>query len=60
MILDAFKLTGKVAIVTGCRTGLGQGMALDLAEAGTDIVGIDLSNLTETKKNIKKRIPTKK
>jgi 2-deoxy-D-gluconate 3-dehydrogenase len=25
MILDAFKLTGKVAIVTGCRTGLGRG-----------------------------------
>ena len=27
MILDAFNLTGKVAIVTGARTGLGQGMA---------------------------------
>ena len=30
MILDAFKLTDKVAIVTGCRTGLGQGSALGL------------------------------
>ncbi|PDO88063.1 2-dehydro-3-deoxy-D-gluconate 5-dehydrogenase KduD [Kosakonia pseudosacchari] len=40
MILEAFKLTGKVAIVTGCDTGLGQGMTLGLAEAGCDIVGV--------------------
>ena len=53
MILDAFKLTGKVAIVTGCRTGLGQGMALGLAEAGADIVGIDLNNLGETEKVVR-------
>lgn len=41
MILDAFSLAGKVAIVTGCDTGLGQGMALALAEAGCDIVGVN-------------------
>ncbi|WP_318377335.1 2-dehydro-3-deoxy-D-gluconate 5-dehydrogenase KduD [Enterobacter sp.] len=41
MILDAFNLSGKVAIVTGCDTGLGQGMSLGLAEAGCDIVGIN-------------------
>ena len=52
MILDAFKLTGKVAIVTGSRTGLGQGMALGLAEAGADIVGIDLNNLGETRRGV--------
>jgi len=40
MILDAFNLTGNVAIVTGCDTGLGLGMALGLAEAGCDIVGV--------------------
>ncbi|MGK9171783.1 2-dehydro-3-deoxy-D-gluconate 5-dehydrogenase KduD [Yokenella regensburgei] len=40
MILDAFHLANKVAIVTGCDTGLGQGMALGLAEAGCDIVGV--------------------
>jgi 2-deoxy-D-gluconate 3-dehydrogenase len=52
MILHAFKLTGKTAIVTGARTGLGQGMALGLAEAGADIVGVDREPLTETEKRI--------
>ena len=41
MVLNAFDLTGKVAIVTGCATGLGQGMTLGLAQAGCDIVGIN-------------------
>ncbi|HEK2898503.1 TPA: 2-dehydro-3-deoxy-D-gluconate 5-dehydrogenase KduD [Proteus mirabilis] len=48
MILNAFALKGKVAIVTGCNTGLGQGMALGLAQAGCDIVGINLVEPTET------------
>jgi 2-deoxy-D-gluconate 3-dehydrogenase len=41
MILDLFKLDGKVALVTGAGQGLGQGMALGLAEAGADIAGLD-------------------
>ena len=41
MILDSFKLDGKVALITGAGQGLGQGMALALAEAGADIVGLD-------------------
>ncbi len=41
MILDSFKLDGKVALVTGAAQGLGQGMALALAEAGADIAGLD-------------------
>lgn len=41
MVLDTFGLTGKVAIITGCDTGLGQGMALALAEAGCDVVGVN-------------------
>lgn len=41
MVLNAFDLTGKVAIVTGCDTGLGQGMTLSLAQAGCDIVGVN-------------------
>lgn len=55
MILDAFQLTGKVAVVTGSRTGLGQGMALGLAEAGADIVGIDIRHLEETQEGVEKR-----
>jgi 2-deoxy-D-gluconate 3-dehydrogenase len=55
MILDAFRLTGKVAIVTGSRTGLGQGMALGLAEVGADIVGIDINHLEETRKGVEER-----
>jgi 2-dehydro-3-deoxy-D-gluconate 5-dehydrogenase len=41
MILDLFKLDGKVALVTGAGQGLGQGMALGLAEAGADIASLD-------------------
>lgn len=48
-ILNAFSLHGKVAIITGSSTGLGQGMALGFAEAGADIVGIDYVESTETK-----------
>jgi len=40
MILDAFDLHGKVALVTGASRGLGCGMAEGLAEAGADIVGV--------------------
>jgi 2-deoxy-D-gluconate 3-dehydrogenase len=50
MILDTFNLNGKVAIVTGCDTGLGQGMARALAQAGADIVGV---NVTEPKDTVK-------
>ncbi|MEN6559140.1 MAG: SDR family oxidoreductase [Thermoguttaceae bacterium] len=39
-VLDRFKLQGKTALVTGCRRGIGKGMALALAEAGADIVGV--------------------
>lgn len=37
MILDRFKLDGQVALVTGGNTGLGQAVAVALAEAGADI-----------------------
>ncbi len=39
MILDAFKLNGKTALVTGAASGLGQAIAIGLAEAGADVVG---------------------
>jgi NAD(P)-dependent dehydrogenase (short-subunit alcohol dehydrogenase family) len=38
MILDQFRLDGKVALVTGSGRGLGRAMALALAEAGADLV----------------------
>jgi 2-dehydro-3-deoxy-D-gluconate 5-dehydrogenase len=38
-ILNQFELKGKTALVTGSDTGLGQGMAIALAEAGADIIG---------------------
>lgn len=38
MILDAFKLDGKVALVTGASAGLGASMAVALAEAGANVV----------------------
>jgi len=52
MILDAFKLTGKVALVTGCDTGLGQGMTVGLAEAGCDIVGVNRKIPHETAQRV--------
>ena len=60
MILDNFKLEGKVAIVTGCSTGLGQGICLGMAEAGAKVVGVDYVDAPETDAMIKKnrrRIP---
>src|SRR5208337_415428 len=42
-ILDQFKLDGKIALVTGCRRGIGGAMAVALAEAGADIIGVSAS-----------------
>ncbi len=39
-ILDQFRLDGKTALVTGCKRGIGMGMAVALAEAGADIIGV--------------------
>ncbi|MBS0970016.1 2-dehydro-3-deoxy-D-gluconate 5-dehydrogenase KduD [Chimaeribacter arupi] len=52
MMLNAFELKDKVAMVTGCNTGLGQGMALGLAQAGCDIVGVNMSEPTETRQAV--------
>mgnify|MGYP001811992556 CR=1 FL=1 len=39
-VLDTFRLDGKTALVTGCKRGIGFGMARALAEAGADIIGV--------------------
>jgi 2-deoxy-D-gluconate 3-dehydrogenase len=43
-----FDLSGKIALITGARTGLGRGMALALAGAGADIVALGSSPMPET------------
>jgi 2-deoxy-D-gluconate 3-dehydrogenase len=48
MILDLFKLDGKVALVTGAGRGLGQAMAIALAEAGADVAGLGSGSLEDT------------
>lgn len=54
-IIDKFKLNGKTAIVTGASRGLGQGMAIGLAEAGANIVAVSTKkeNLAETEQIIR-------
>jgi 2-deoxy-D-gluconate 3-dehydrogenase len=54
MILDEFKLDGKVAIVTGSARGLGQAIAAGLAEAGADIALVDILDMKETCRQIEK------
>jgi 2-deoxy-D-gluconate 3-dehydrogenase len=46
--VGAFSLAGRVALVTGANTGLGQAIAIGLAEAGADIVAVGRSAATET------------
>jgi 2-dehydro-3-deoxy-D-gluconate 5-dehydrogenase len=43
MILDQFRLNGKTAVVTGSKRGIGKAMAVALAEAGADIIGVSAS-----------------
>jgi 2-dehydro-3-deoxy-D-gluconate 5-dehydrogenase len=38
-----FNLKNKIALVTGCNKGIGKGMAIGLAEAGADIIGVSAS-----------------
>jgi 2-deoxy-D-gluconate 3-dehydrogenase len=40
MPTDLFRLDGKIALVTGCKRGIGKSMAVGLAEAGADIIGV--------------------
>lgn len=42
-ILQQFDLAGKTALVTGCNKGIGKGMAIGLAEAGANVIGVSAS-----------------
>jgi 2-deoxy-D-gluconate 3-dehydrogenase len=46
-ILQKFDLSGKTALVTGCKRGIGKAIALGLAEAGADIIGVSATLETE-------------
>lgn len=53
MILDQFKLDGKAAIVTGATSGIGQAIAIALAEAGADVAGVGSSDrFADTRKGV--------
>ncbi|SFC34622.1 2-deoxy-D-gluconate 3-dehydrogenase [Nocardioides terrae] len=53
MILDSFRLDGKVALVTGANRGLGQGAAIALAEAGADVALLGRGDPAETADHIR-------
>ncbi|MDN3556541.1 2-dehydro-3-deoxy-D-gluconate 5-dehydrogenase KduD [Halomonas maura] len=52
MSASFFDLSGKTAVVTGCNTGLGQGMALGLAAAGCNIVAVNRRAPEETQRRV--------
>lgn len=51
-VLELFQLDGKVALVTGVGRGLGQAMAVGLAEAGADIAGLYRTNYEESQAQV--------
>ncbi|EPC00544.1 hypothetical protein L861_06275 [Litchfieldella anticariensis FP35 = DSM 16096] len=50
--MKLFSLEGRVAMVTGCNKGLGQALAVALAEAGADIVGVNRRSAVETRARV--------
>jgi 2-dehydro-3-deoxy-D-gluconate 5-dehydrogenase len=42
-VMKSFSLEGKLALVTGCQRGIGKAIAVGLAEAGADIIGVSMT-----------------
>jgi 2-deoxy-D-gluconate 3-dehydrogenase len=58
MILDQFKLDGKIALVTGAKRGIGKAIAIGVAEAGADVIGVSAtmeSTGSEVEREVKAR-----
>ncbi|MCW5708980.1 2-dehydro-3-deoxy-D-gluconate 5-dehydrogenase KduD [Shinella sp.] len=51
--MSLFDLSGRWAIVTGANTGIGQAIAVGLANAGADIVGVGRSAITQTEADVR-------
>ncbi|WP_430928742.1 SDR family NAD(P)-dependent oxidoreductase [Polaribacter marinivivus] len=57
-MLNTFSLEGKTALVTGCKRGIGKAMAIGLAEAGANIIGVSASlelENSDVEKEVKSR-----
>jgi len=54
-VLNKFSLQGKIAVVSGCDTGIGKAIAVALAEAGADIIGVSVA-LEPTGSEVEKEV----